>query len=188
MAQVPSWELRWVSLDSAVPGSSLKAYRWVKTDKVQQFSDDEGEADDPLAPLPDEPDAADAEEDDQDDDQLKLNSQVESRELSEAPPRSRPAESIGTTDTTFKPHPLANSLTPGLDDAEDSEHVVSAPEMTLDPLGPSEAPHLEPLNEVDLGILDLPGLADPRPSSFDIQDGLNVVDADTVMKTIDNDI
>jgi len=41
---------------------NIKVYKWVKTAKVQQFSDDEGEIDEPLAPLPDEPEIAEGDE------------------------------------------------------------------------------------------------------------------------------
>lgn len=174
--------------DSVVPTSSLKVYRWVKTDRVQQFSDDEGEADDPLAPLPDEPDVADVEEDDPEDDQLKVISQVESRELSEAP-RARTVN-LGQPSGPGSPktHPLATSFISTNADAEDNEQPVPAPEILLDPLGPSEAPHLEPLNEEDLGVLGLPGLTNPDDPSYDMQNSLNVVDADTVMKDISEEV
>jgi hypothetical protein len=96
---------------------------------------------------------------------------------------------LGQPSGSPKAHPLATSFTPAPADAEDSEQAVSGPEMTLDPLGPSEAPHLEPLNEEDLGVLGLPGLANPDgPPSYDIQDGLNVVDADTIMKDINEEV
>ncbi|KIM47815.1 hypothetical protein M413DRAFT_210231 [Hebeloma cylindrosporum] len=64
MQPVPCWEKVWVAPNSITSGSStLKVYKWVKTEKVQQFSDDEGEVDEPLAPLPDEPEVVDGDED-----------------------------------------------------------------------------------------------------------------------------
>ncbi|KAF8167709.1 hypothetical protein B0H34DRAFT_27166 [Crassisporium funariophilum] len=64
MQPVPCWEKVWV-MPSGIPGgsSTLKVYKWVKTEKLQQFSDDEGEADEPLAPLPDEPEVVEGDED-----------------------------------------------------------------------------------------------------------------------------
>jgi len=62
MQPVPCWEKIWVvpSISSGNPGSStLKVYKWVKTEKIQHFSDDEGDVDEPLAPLPDEPEVGD---------------------------------------------------------------------------------------------------------------------------------
>src|SRR5438309_3521745 len=85
MQPVPCWEKVWVT--SSIGSSSLKVYKWVKTEKVQvsisklwsssvcthiyiyckQFDDEEGEADEPLAPLPDEPEVVDGDEDEQED-------------------------------------------------------------------------------------------------------------------------
>jgi len=67
MQPVPCWEKIWVvpSISSGNPGSStLKVYKWVKTEKIQHFSDDEGEVDEPLAPLPDELEVVEVEGDD----------------------------------------------------------------------------------------------------------------------------
>ncbi|KAG6817718.1 hypothetical protein H0H87_004509 [Tephrocybe sp. NHM501043] len=65
MQPVPCWEKVWVVPENGAPGSSLKVYKWVKTEKIQQFSDDEGEVDEPLAPLPDEPEVIDGDEEDE---------------------------------------------------------------------------------------------------------------------------
>ena len=80
MQPVPCWEKVWV-VPNIPSGSSptLKVYKWVKTEKIQvsiincvpalvlmplqHFSDDEGEVDEPLAPLPDEPEVVDGDED-----------------------------------------------------------------------------------------------------------------------------
>ncbi|KAG6911588.1 hypothetical protein DXG01_011891 [Tephrocybe rancida] len=65
MQPVPCWEKIWVLPENGATGSSLKVYKWVKTDKIQQFSDDEGEVDEPLAPLPDEPEVIDGDDEDE---------------------------------------------------------------------------------------------------------------------------
>jgi len=67
MQPVPCWEKVWV-VPSIPSGSSstLKVYKWVKTEKIQHFSDDEGEVDEPLAPLPDELEVVDGVEGDDD--------------------------------------------------------------------------------------------------------------------------
>ncbi|KAG6866070.1 hypothetical protein C0991_009167 [Blastosporella zonata] len=65
MQPVPCWEKVWVVPENGAPGSTLKIYKWVKTEKIQQFSDDEGEVDEPLAPLPDEPEVIDGDEEDE---------------------------------------------------------------------------------------------------------------------------
>jgi hypothetical protein len=81
MQPVPCWEKIWV-VPTIPSGSSstLKVYKWVKTEKIQvsiinfmlalalmplqHFSDDEGEVDEPLAPLPDELEVVEVEGDD----------------------------------------------------------------------------------------------------------------------------
>ncbi|KAG5351064.1 hypothetical protein E4T56_gene6751 [Termitomyces sp. T112] len=65
MQPVTCWEKVWVSPQNGTPGTNLKIYKWVKTEKAQQFSDDEGEVDEPLAPLPDEPEVIDGDEEDE---------------------------------------------------------------------------------------------------------------------------
>jgi len=85
-------------------------YKWVKTDKIQHFSDDEGETDQPLAPLPDEPEVVDGDDEMEQDDENKSivrdsMTAPASREVSEPlQPReeSKPA--------TPKPHPLSVSF------------------------------------------------------------------------------
>ncbi|KDR85396.1 hypothetical protein GALMADRAFT_218490 [Galerina marginata CBS 339.88] len=64
MQPVPCWEKVWITPSGVTTGSSgLKVYKWAKTEKIQQFSDDEGEVDEPLAPLPDEPEVVEGDED-----------------------------------------------------------------------------------------------------------------------------
>ncbi|KAG1825724.1 uncharacterized protein BJ212DRAFT_293934 [Suillus subaureus] len=62
MQPVVCWEKVWTVPENAAPNSSVKIYKWVKTDRKQQFSDDEGEVDEPLAPLPDEPEVVEGDE------------------------------------------------------------------------------------------------------------------------------
>jgi len=38
MQPVPCWEKVWVVPEKAAPGSTLKVFKWVKTDKVQVCS------------------------------------------------------------------------------------------------------------------------------------------------------
>jgi hypothetical protein len=80
MQPVPCWEKVWVAPTNNPAGSTLKVFKWVQTEKMQvkipfellnrellmffqQFSDDEGEVDEPLAPLPDEPEVVEGDED-----------------------------------------------------------------------------------------------------------------------------
>ncbi|KAJ7729240.1 hypothetical protein DFH07DRAFT_850331 [Mycena maculata] len=66
MQPVPSWEKMWVVPESAPPGSTLRVLKWTKTSKTQHFSDDEGEADEPLVPLLDDVEVVEGDEEDQD--------------------------------------------------------------------------------------------------------------------------
>jgi len=62
MQPVVCWEKQWVS-PGGMSSSALKVHKWVRTERKQQFSDDEGEVDEPLAPLPDEPEVVEGDED-----------------------------------------------------------------------------------------------------------------------------
>ncbi|KIY63029.1 hypothetical protein CYLTODRAFT_446867 [Cylindrobasidium torrendii FP15055 ss-10] len=53
MQPVPCWEKAWVTPEGFPGNTTFKVYKWVKTDRVPQFKDDEVELDEPLAPLPD---------------------------------------------------------------------------------------------------------------------------------------
>jgi len=61
MQPVACWERAWTAPEN-IPNVSFKVRRWARTEKPQQFSDDEGDVDEPLAPLPDEPEAVDGDE------------------------------------------------------------------------------------------------------------------------------
>ncbi|KZP03505.1 hypothetical protein FIBSPDRAFT_844903 [Athelia psychrophila] len=65
MQPVPCWQKVWAAPENANPGSTLKVCKWVKTDKQQQFSDDEDEADVPLAPIQDEIEVVEGDEGDE---------------------------------------------------------------------------------------------------------------------------
>lgn len=80
---------------------------------MQQFSDDEGDVDEPLAPLPDEPEVVEGEEDDQDDKEESTPALAPdaSREISELPPPSKEEESTSKAPSP-KPHPLSMSFQP----------------------------------------------------------------------------
>ncbi|KAF7436602.1 hypothetical protein PC9H_003435 [Pleurotus ostreatus] len=79
MQPVPCWEKVWTT-PTENASSGLKIYKWAKTDKIQQFSDDEGGMDEPLAPLPDEPEAVEGDDEEQDE------NVAATREVSTAPP------------------------------------------------------------------------------------------------------
>ncbi|KAJ8083726.1 hypothetical protein AAF712_000660 [Marasmius tenuissimus] len=80
MQPVACWEKQWVTPENAPVGSTFKIYRWVKTEKIPEFLDDDGGVDEPLAPLPDEPEVVDVEDDDQ-----------EEKDAPETQPATQPA-------------------------------------------------------------------------------------------------
>lgn len=129
MQPVTCWEKVWVLPDNAPPGSTLKVFKWVKTDKkqvrkgtcgwlwiklihFQQFSDDESETDQPLAPLPDEPEVVDG---DDEMDQDEGNNSV-APESATAPASREVSEPLQPKEeskpATPKPHPLSVSFQP----------------------------------------------------------------------------
>ncbi|KZT08193.1 uncharacterized protein LAESUDRAFT_811662 [Laetiporus sulphureus 93-53] len=113
MQPVPCWEKVWTIPDNAAPGSTLKVYKWVRTDKIQQFSDEE-ETDQPLAPLPDADDV-EVVDGDEEMDQDEANTSVApettpiSRDVSEPAAEGKEIESKPDTP---KPHPLSISFRP----------------------------------------------------------------------------
>ncbi|KAH8099398.1 hypothetical protein BXZ70DRAFT_297318 [Cristinia sonorae] len=171
MQPVPCWEKVWALPKSATQGGTLKVYKWVKTEKVQQFSDDEGETDQPLAPLPDADDPEVIEGDDemdQDDvpnrdsavpDTTPVSRAESEMAVSKAEDDSKPASP--------KPHPLSVSFqppspTPADEDVLDealqpipTEDVVISGDITLDlaDMGPDGEPFegTEDLSQLQAG-------------------------------------
>ncbi|KAI0827400.1 hypothetical protein BC628DRAFT_1338374 [Trametes gibbosa] len=116
MQPVPCWEKVWGLPDGAAPGSTLRVYKWVKTDRKQQFSDDEGEVDQPLAPIQlEEIEVVDG-DDDMDQDEAAGSTAPDmtpgllSREVSEPAPAIR--EEVDSNKPSPKPHPLSISFQP----------------------------------------------------------------------------
>ncbi|CCL99076.1 uncharacterized protein FIBRA_01088 [Fibroporia radiculosa] len=126
MQPVPCWEKAWILPENAAPGSTLRIYKWVKTEKKQQFSDDEGETDQPLAPLP-EPDEIEVVEGDEELDQDEAAVSVVPETTTASREVSMPAAFDSKEElkpASPKPHPLSISFqppspAPGQDDALD---------------------------------------------------------------------
>lgn len=152
MQPVPCWEKVWVTPTGVTTGSSsLKVYKWVKTEKVQQFSDDEGEADEPLAPLPDEPEVVDGDEDlDQDegrndaaqqkDVDLDTNQDEPPSKMPSPKPQLMMAESTSELDIREPSEGLETTLKldATMDDAEDEkkDDGTDGLELDISGLGP----------------------------------------------------
>ncbi|KAJ7665223.1 hypothetical protein DFH06DRAFT_1470552 [Mycena polygramma] len=128
MQPVPSWEKVWVVPEAAPAGSTLRVLRWTKTSKTQHFSDDEGEADEPLAPLPDEVEVVEGDEEEQD----------ETVAASAPPPDTTealvPDEEPPSKPSSPKPQ-LSMGLQPSLDDPETNDALdqsLGAMETNMD--------------------------------------------------------
>ncbi|KAH7341125.1 hypothetical protein B0J17DRAFT_716278 [Rhizoctonia solani] len=168
MKPVSCWEQQWVLPTGSLPGSEFKVLKWVKVDKVQEFSDDELEEDAPLAPILDIPEAAD---DDDEDTGTPTRGLGDSRISSEQPADPTETESDPQSPVPLalptrgprKPHPLSMSQLPE-DSAGDPQ-----PSTDLDSTMPSavdntpDEPQMPPLgsgfpeqDEVNIG-LDLMG-------------------------------
>ncbi|KAJ7044948.1 hypothetical protein C8F04DRAFT_1067127 [Mycena alexandri] len=102
MQPVPSWEKVWVVPETAPAGSTIRILKWIKTSKTQHFSDDEGEADEPLAPLPDEVEVVEGDEDEADETAAAATTvpgaaeaPPQEEELPSKPPSPKPQLSMG---------------------------------------------------------------------------------------------
>jgi len=152
MQPVPCWEKVWAVPENAPPGSTLKVLMWTKTSKVQQFSDDEGEVDEPLAPLPDEVVEVEGDEEEQEepapapepeapplddavenitqdqDSSSKLSSPKPELSMSLQPPSELVEETGDTLDASLKP------LDTNMEDVDDKPE--DAIELDISALGP----------------------------------------------------
>jgi len=173
MQPVPCWEKVWVTPNiTASSSSTLKVYKWIKTEKLQQFSDDEGEVDEPLVPLPDEPEVVDGDEDEQDE---ARNDAIEAPQVKDLPdmdtnqddppskmPSPKPQlmilESSNDDDNQSTTEVLDASLKPlegGLGDVDDNgkEGIPEDLELDISALGPDG---LQLESSHDLSQLDGP--------------------------------
>jgi len=158
MMPVPCWEKQWVVPADAPAGSTLKVYRWVKTEKKQNFSDDEDETmDEPLAPLPDEPEG-----DDEDQDEVASASQAGQASASISRAISEPVTPQVQEETVRKPHPLSMSVVPDSPSATQTTIDEDALDAALKPLEDNlEIPTLVTgVDDVTLPDLGADALAD----------------------------
>ncbi|KAF8633022.1 hypothetical protein AX15_001614 [Amanita polypyramis BW_CC] len=142
MQPVPCWERTWAAPEN-VPNVSFKVRKWVRTDKPQQFSDDEGDADEPLAPLPDELEVVDGDEEMEQDEQP----------VEPAPPGTVAASVPQEETQALSPKPqllLGTSNDTGIDNGLDGLDASLNPEggkeieLDLAGLGPDGLPLQDP--------------------------------------------
>ncbi|QRV85792.1 kinesin heavy chain [Ceratobasidium sp. AG-Ba] len=178
MKPVSSWEKQWVIPAGSLPGSEFKVLKWVKVERVQDFSDDEAEEDAPLVPIIDIPDNVDDDEEDgtpagtptralPDQDSRISSEQPQDPPETESDPQS-PVPSALPQRGPRKPHPLSMSQLPGdlAVPAEQSGDLDSAMPSAVD--NTPEQPDLPALTEsfgdpdaVNLGL----GLMDQNDES-----------------------
>jgi hypothetical protein len=90
----------------------------------QQFSDDEGDVNEPLAPLPDEPEVVEGDEDvEQEDPAQSVPPEGISRDTSEP---ILPKDEIPSKISTPKPHPLSISFQPSLPSEQEDDGLGGA--------------------------------------------------------------
>ncbi|KAF8640917.1 hypothetical protein AX17_000565 [Amanita inopinata Kibby_2008] len=153
MQPVACWERVWTTPENVPSVSSLKVCKWVRTEKVQQFSDDEGGADEPLAPLPDEPEVVEGDEEMDQDEQavngaepVQLETGAATAPLQEdmpsKPPSPKPQLSLlssndqGVDNTADVLDASLKPMEEGVGNAEDVKSVVGEMELEISVLGP----------------------------------------------------
>jgi len=202
MQPVPCWEKVWVTPEKAAPGSTLKVLKWVKTDKVQvrpkpgwrlklhvpndatwieqQFSDDEGDVNEPLAPLPDEPEVVEGEDDVEQEDQAQsVPPEPISRDMSES---ILPKDELPSKVSSPKPHPLSISFGPPIPSEQPSDDGLSGALQGLeDDLVAGAVDVADPLGATDLVDLGLTQLG-PDGTAFEGADDLaQLQSADSIL-------
>ncbi|KAF8078815.1 hypothetical protein FPV67DRAFT_1466585 [Lyophyllum atratum] len=140
MQPVPCWEKVWTLPENSAPGSSIKVYKWINTEKTQQFSDDEGEVDEPLAPLPDEPEVVEGDEEIDQDEALPENP-PETTQLTEINDLTATQDDIASKPPSPKPQ-LSISL-------------QNTSELNVDQAGDALDASLKPLDESMDAAMDL---------------------------------
>ncbi|KAH9035051.1 hypothetical protein EDB84DRAFT_1269627 [Lactarius hengduanensis] len=164
MQPVPCWEKVWVVPEKAAPGSTLKVLKWVKTNKVQQFSDDEGDVNEPLAPLPDEPEVVEGDEDvEQEDATQSIPPEPVSRDISEP---IIPKDELPSKVSSPKPHPLSISFQPPLASEQVGDDGLDNPLQGLGDDLTDQVDVGDTLDTADLVDLDLSQLG-PDGTAFE---------------------
>ncbi|EGO22072.1 hypothetical protein SERLADRAFT_472376, partial [Serpula lacrymans var. lacrymans S7.9] len=136
MQPVVCWEKAWVTPEHAAPNSSMKVFKWIQTEKKQQFSDDEGEMDEPLAPLPDEPEVVEGDEEIMDQDEVAPSVAPETASAVDITEPNSVVPDIPEASTKPpSPQPPALSLSTQEDPA-----MTAGDAETVDVLEPSLAP------------------------------------------------
>ncbi|KAG8686421.1 hypothetical protein FRC09_014140, partial [Ceratobasidium sp. 395] len=136
MKPVSCWEKQWVVPAGSLPGSEFKVLKWVKVERVQDFSDDEAEEDAPLVPILDIPENAEIDDDEEgtpagtptralpDQDSRISSEQPADLPETESDPQSPVPSLLVPPRGPRKPHPLSMSQLP--------EDIAAQNEQTAD--------------------------------------------------------
>lgn len=143
----------------------------------QQFSDDEGDVNEPLAPLPDEPEVVEGDEDvEQEDASQSVQPDPASRDMSEP---IIPKDELPSKVSSPKPHPLSISFQPPLA----SEQVDDGLDNPLQGLGDDLTDTVDvgnTLGTTDLVDLDLSQLG-PDGTGFEATGDLTEMDPGDIL-------
>ena len=152
----------------------------------QQFSDDEGDVNEPLAPLPDEPEVVEGDEDvEQEDPTHSAPPETISRDISEP---ILPKEELPSKVSSPKPHPLSISFGPDLASETADDGLSGALQGLQDELV-GQVDVTDALGPTDLVDLDLSQLG-PDGTTFgtatdltQLQSADSILGADMVLDT-----
>lgn len=172
MQPVTCWERVLVTPEVAPAGSSLKVWKWVKTDKIQHFSDDEGGVDDPLAPLPDEPEVVEGDE------EMELDETQNTTIAAVKPSESTPALPDELPSKPASPKPQLSMTLAGADEDVNVGGDTDTLDAALKPVVDAEMHSMDGTKggvDIDTGVeLDMSALA---PDGLDL-DGTTLAQMD----------
>jgi hypothetical protein len=151
---------------------------------LQQFSDDEGDVNEPLAPLPDEPEVAEGDDDVEAEDATpSVPPEPISRDASEP---ILPKEELPSKVSSPKPHPLSISFGPPLPSEQADDGLSGALQELEDDLA-GAVDVADPLGQADLVDLGLSQLG-PDGAAFEaagdltqLQSADDILGADIVL-------
>ncbi|KZT30743.1 hypothetical protein NEOLEDRAFT_1174128 [Neolentinus lepideus HHB14362 ss-1] len=179
MAPVPCWERVWVKPDSTPAGSTLKVYKWIKTEKKQQFSDEESEVDAPLAPLPDEPEVVEGDEEGEQEDAAPAPSVAPEAPPAEATETAAPQGPVAGQSPKVEANIL--SLEPATAPAEDANDALDDSLKPLDSNIDTSVDMSDAMNAENMEGLDLSQLPPDGTSFEDAQDLTQLQEADVLL-------
>ncbi|KAJ7596814.1 hypothetical protein C8J56DRAFT_918403 [Mycena floridula] len=173
MQPVSCWEKTWTLPENG----SIKVFKWVRTEKAQAFSDDEGEVDEPLAPLLDDAEIGEGEDEEQEENNAE--SAAVEPEVPEVVPESQP-EGPESASKPSSPEPqLSMTLEPSLTMDNNGDDAVEGLEPTLDALDVDVEQKIE-LNDEGGIELDISGLG-PDGLSLEASNDLSQLEGDDAL-------